>query len=130
MDSNFQISPNIKYTPLSFERYETINRKRKRAALPQQEVSSFSSREIIISSGFARFPPFSISSPISASFPCAASYSILLIERPPPSPLPPNRRMRRESLARVTLLLKTMKQTLYERGYGANYLAISRPSNK
>lgn len=48
---------------------------------------------------------------------------------PPPPPFP-NRRMRRESLAQVTLLLKTMKQTLYERGYGANYLAISRPSNK
>lgn len=39
-------------------------------------------------------------------------------------------RMRRESLAQVTALLKTMKQTLYERGYGANYLAISRASNK
>lgn len=40
------------------------------------------------------------------------------------------RRMRREPLAQVTALLKTMKQTLYERGYGANYLAISRASNK
>lgn len=39
-------------------------------------------------------------------------------------------RMRREPLAQVTALLKTMKQTLYERGYGANYLAISRASNK
>lgn len=41
-----------------------------------------------------------------------------------------SQRMRREPLAQVTALLKTMKQTLYERGYGANYLAISRASNK
>ena len=107
-------------------------RKKRRIGVLPQTRGDRVPREIIISSGFARFP---------GVFHFFGNFRFFLRARElldPPHRKPANsstsrfsnRRMRRESLAQVTALLKTMKQTLYERGYGANYLAISRASNK
>lgn len=125
MNSNFQISPNIKYTPLSFGTKQLIEK---------ENEPPFRNRKFRVSPlGKSLFRPglrVSRRSPFLRQFPLLSRAPRATRSFSSRHPLPPNRRMRRESLARVTLLLKTMKQTLYERGYGANYLAISRPSNK